>query len=72
MVNADAIDRAKDSWLEIELYTTRASDEEGVHTEPFSHEEEVNKAMHHQGKLHYKPRLSLGQKHPSAFFFKPG
>ncbi len=65
-------DRTKGSWLEISLYTTRSSDAEGVHTEPFSHEEGVNKAMHNQGKLNYKPRLSLGQKYPSAFFFKPG
>lgn len=28
--------------------------------------------MHNQGKLHYKPQVTLGRNYPSAFFFKPG
>ena len=66
------LSRSKSSWLEIQLYTTRAADAEGVHNEPFSNEAEVNDFMHHRGQMTFRARKSLGSKHPSPFFFGTG
>lgn len=65
-------DREKLSWLSINLYTTRHVDAEGVRNEPFSHEEEINKLVHHEKQMKFRAPLTVGHKHPSSFFFRPG
>jgi hypothetical protein len=65
--------RGKNAWLEIQLFTTRNADSQGVHTEPFSHHEELDKLMqgHDTARQKVRPMVTVGRNWSSPFFFKP-